>query len=116
MTSLKIVTKVAINTVYGGFRLSQKAAELLAQRKRAVAVNRGDSGYAYYVLVGEDSLEIDLQELPRNDADLIAVVESLGPDRSGADSGRIEIREVDVFIDINARDGKESVRVHGSAC
>jgi hypothetical protein len=64
--------------------------------------------------VDEAGLTVDPQsELRRDDPDLIAVAEALGPDRTGADSGRIEVREVMINIEINGRDGKESVSVDG---
>lgn len=54
--------KVAYNSYYGGFGLSEKAQELLNQLK------------------GE---EVDYLDLPRHDKDLVSVIETLGSEASG---------------------------------
>ena len=54
--------KVAYNSYYGGFGLSEKAQELLKQLK---------------------GKEVDYHDLPRHDKDLVAVVEELGSEANG---------------------------------
>lgn len=75
--------KVAYNSYYGGFGLSEKARKLLNRLK------------------GE---EVDYHDLPRHDKDLVAVVEELGSEASGTfnsvviaeiDSDRYRISEYD---------------------
>lgn len=75
--------KVAYNSYYGGFGLSEKARKLLNELK------------------GE---EVDYHDLPRHDKDLVAVVEELGSEASGTfnsvviteiDSDRYRISEYD---------------------
>lgn len=75
--------KVAYNSYYGGFGLSEKARKLLNELK------------------GE---EVDYLDLPRHDKDLVAVVEELGSEASGTfnsvtiaeiDSDRYRISEYD---------------------
>ena len=75
--------KVAYNSYYGGFGLSEKAQKLLNELK------------------GE---EVDYYDLPRHDKDLVAVVEELGSEASGTfnsvviaeiDSDRYRISEYD---------------------
>jgi hypothetical protein len=52
--------KIVINRDYGGFGLSNKATEMLAEKK------------------GVEVEELDIYDIPRNDADLVSVVEELG--------------------------------------
>lgn len=75
--------KVAYNSYYGGFGLSEKAQELLNQLKGKY---------------------VDYHDLPRHDKDLVAVVEELGSEASGTfnsvviaeiDSDRYRISEYD---------------------
>ena len=75
--------KVAYNSYYGGFGLSDKARKLLNELK------------------GE---EVDYYDLPRHDKDLVAVIEELGSEASGRfnsvtvteiDSDRYRISEYD---------------------
>ena len=75
--------KVAYNSYYGGFGLSDKAQKLLNELK------------------GE---EVDYYDLPRHDKDLVAVIEELGSEASGRfnsvtvteiDSDRYRISEYD---------------------
>lgn len=78
-----MLNKVAYNSYYGGFGLSDKAQKLLNELK------------------GE---EVDYYDLPRHDKDLVAVVEELGSEASGRfnsvviaeiDSDRYRISEYD---------------------
>lgn len=116
MDLIKNSFKVAINTSYGGYRLSEEAVRAIAERRGCTIVNRGGESFAYFMLVDQGGQEIDPQDLPRTDTDLIAVVEALGPDRAGADGNRIVVREVGITVEIDNYDGKEEVRVYGSAC
>lgn len=57
--------KIVINTVHGGFSLSQKAVDMLNDRK------------------GKQSDEFDYWQIPRDDSDLVAIVEKLGREADG---------------------------------
>ena len=61
--------KIVINTCYGGFGLSDEAIAMYRERKGITADERAT--YA--------------DELARDDADLIAVVEALGPEKASND-------------------------------
>ena len=83
--------KIVINNCYGGFGLSDKALELIAQRK-----NTTD--------------RISHWGLKRDDADLIAVIEELGTEAEGH-SSELRIEEFDEGVEytMSERNGKESV-------
>ena len=85
--------KVAFNTCYGGFTLSDKAVSMLNEMKG---------------LEGEDKLDTHSYDYPdnskghyRHDPDLIRVIEQLGKQANGSHT-RIQIREIDgsVIIEI----------------
>lgn len=57
--------KIVINTVYGGFSLSQKAVDMLNARK------------------GKQEEESDYWRIGRDDSDLVAIVENLGLEADG---------------------------------
>lgn len=86
--------KIVINNCYGGFGLSDKALELIAQRK-----NTTD--------------RISHWGLKRDDADLIAVIEELGTEAEGHCSElRIEEFDEGVEYTISEYDGSESVEYY----
>jgi hypothetical protein len=69
------MAKVVYNGCYGGFSLSQLAADLLAKRK------------------GWDESD-NRPDLPRHDHDLIAVVEALGCETASGDYAALAIFEL----------------------
>ena len=80
--------KVAYNSYYGGFGLSDKAQELLNQLK---------------------GKEVNYQDLPRHDKDLVSVIETLGSEASGMFNS---VRIVEINSDryrISEYDGWETV-------
>lgn len=91
------MTKVVINTRYGGFSLSAKALDALAARK------------------GRPLEELDIWDLDRTDPDLVAVVEALGYDASG-DVASLEIVEVPAgtLYRIHDYDGNETIETRDS--
>jgi hypothetical protein len=97
------VTKIVINTCYGGFGISKEAAEFMAARgnKRAIAslaCGGYKGGWAQGFEGGYD----------RDDPDLIAVVEANLPGSTFADLKVIEIPD-DVEWEIQEYDGTEWV-------
>jgi hypothetical protein len=66
------MAKVVYNSCFGGFSLSQRAAELLAKRK------------------GWDEPDT-YPMIPRHDADLVSVVELLGFDAASGDHAELAI-------------------------
>lgn len=101
------MVKVVYNACYGGFSLSRKAAERLAQL--------GDPGMDEEIKLRDDSAFRSLgdhyrTELPRHDPRLIQVVEEFGEDASGA-CANLQIAEIEGnrYI-IDEYDGFESVQ------
>lgn len=86
--------KVVINNCYGGFGLSDKALELIAQRKNTTE-------------------RINHWGLQRDDADLIAVIEELGTAAEG-NCSELKIEEFDkgVCYTISEYDGSESIEYY----
>ena len=108
--------KIAINVDFGGFGLSDKAFESLLEKKgirfeKAKAVF-GCSNYYVKGHAGEDKYFISQYDYytPRNDPDLIAVVEELGKDSWGwaAELAIVDIPD-DVEWHIDEYDGLEHV-------
>ena len=112
--------KVAINRCFGGFGISQEAFEKLLERK-GVAYEKvpskfpiRDSDTDYYKAGLPHSEETYISEYDyyedRSDADLIAVIEEMGP---AADSWAAEISIVEipdgVEWQIEEYDGREHV-------
>jgi hypothetical protein len=62
--------KIVINDDYGGFGLSKMAIESYASRK-GLTLGKWNQTYGYY----DDFMDRDI---PRNDKDLVEIVESLG--------------------------------------
>jgi hypothetical protein len=69
------MAKIVYNSCYGGFSLSERAAELLAKRK------------------GWDEPD-NYPIIPRHDADLVAVVEELGLAAASGRAAELSIREL----------------------
>jgi hypothetical protein len=81
--------KIVINKCYGGFGLSKLAQELYADKK-GLNLGKYNKTWGYYE--GGDFYD---REIPRDDADLVSIVESLGSKANGscADLRIIEIPE-----------------------
>ena len=81
--------KIAINTQYGGFGLSDEAFEALLKRKgiefEKVDTTFGCSNYYAKGHANDDEYFISQYEYyePRNDPDLIAVIEEFGDNAHG---------------------------------
>ena len=112
--------KVAINTCFGGFGISDEAFERLLERKgiafeKVVDNERGALfGTTYYVAghAGDDDYYISSYDYYDNraDPDLIAVIEEMGKDGEGwaADIAIVEVPD-DVKWHIHEYDGLEHV-------
>ena len=114
--------KVAINTIYGGFGLSEKAFEALLDLKEIKWGTLEDQtetdwymfGPYYYVSghVGEDEHMIDKYQFydDRTDKDLIKVIELLGAEANTRYS-KLKIVEIpdDIEFTIEEYDGNEWV-------
>ena len=108
--------KIVYNDCYGGYALSNKAIDWLAEHgsertKQFIAKKRleanektkCDSSKIFYVM---DALRYFLK---RHDPDLVAVVEALGKEVNGTFSD-LAIEEIDGdMYDIEEYDGKETV-------
>lgn len=86
------MTKVVINTCYGGFNISQLARVVIAERK-GVPVDT-----------------ITHWDIRRDDADLVVAVEGLG-EKAGGDYSALKVVEIpdDVKWQIEEYDGMEHI-------
>lgn len=109
--------KVAINNSYGGFNLSDKAFELLLDRK-GVKYEKVESRYSDIWLYYEkgharnDDFFISRDDYysDRSDPDLIKIIEELGEDADGyASSLKIVNIPEDIEWHISSYDGLEHV-------
>lgn len=93
------INKVVINKKYGGFALSDKAIEMLAERKGMTFSQARDLLFPH-----EYSIE-------RHDPDLIAVVETLGKEANHQFASDLEVVSIsgDQYL-INEYDGLESIK------
>jgi hypothetical protein len=101
--------KIVVNRCFGGFSISKKAAEYMANigsKQAAVELEENKSRwYGYgYVDGFDDGYE-------RNDKHLVAAVEALGDEANGA-SASLEVVEIpdDVDWEIDEYDGREMIR------
>jgi hypothetical protein len=94
--------KVVINTCYGGFGLSKIALESYASRK-GIDLGKWNDRFGFYEGLSH-------HDIPRDDKDLIEIVESLGKLADGfcAELSIVEIPE-DVNWYIHEYDGMEHV-------
>lgn len=114
------MTKVVINSCYGGFGLSTEAFEMLLDRKgiefekvpAKYALKSKDCDYYRKGHVGENDHYLWYYEFAkdRSDADLIAVVEHFG-DKANSWASKLKIVEIpdDVDWQIEEYDGNEWV-------
>jgi hypothetical protein len=108
--------KIAINVDFGGFGLSDKAFEALLKRKgiefEIAESEFGCSNYYAKGHAGDDEYFISQYEYyePRNDPDLIAVIEEFGDDAHGW-AAVLKIVEIpdDVEWQIEEYDGREHI-------
>lgn len=102
--------KVVINTRYGGFAISHAAAEFMAKRGNARAIQelkKSDKEDHFYGFGYAEGFEGGYE---RNDPDLIAAIETLGAEANGFCS-RLKIVEIPdgVEWEIDDYDGLESI-------
>ena len=127
--------KVVVNRCYGGFGLSEEAETEFLRRKGITAYHYSPKkGYNMrQVMSVPESKFRELQKqfknnpkelnhyylydkvsscMPRNDADLIAVVESMGSEKASGDYAELRIVEIpdDIEWEIDEYDGMEKVR------
>lgn len=102
--------KVVINTCYGGFSISFAAAELLAERGNAEAVEwvtdkRADLAEGGSTLYNS----MHLYDTKRHDPLLIAVIEELGVKEASGEHACLSVVEIpdDVEYMIESYDGSE---------
>lgn len=97
------VTRIVINRCFGGFGLSDSAMMEIADRKGWTLVQKGRSNY---FKSPED--EIADSDIPRDDPDLVATVETLG-EPSWGPYAELQIVEIpdDVEWTIEEYDGRE---------
>jgi hypothetical protein len=94
--------KVVINKCYGGFGLSKTACELYAELK-GLDVGKWNETWGFY----ENGGFYD-REIPRDDKDLIDIVESLG-DKANGNFADLQIVEIPDGVDweVEEYDGNE---------
>ena len=95
------MTKIAINTCYGGFSISRKALEYIGLQP---VVKQG-CGYVY------EAWDYQHFDNDRTNSLLIQAIEELGPDVCNGDCADIEIVEIPDNVDweIHKFDGKETI-------
>lgn len=103
--------KVAINTCFGGFNLSNKAFEKLLEIKgiEYIKIDNG-VGYVEYTKKDDPNYYLSEYEFSRSDEDLIRVIEELGEEANGNFS-ELKIVEIpdDIKFTIEDYDGKEHI-------
>lgn len=105
--------KVVINKCHGGFGLSHEAVLAYAKAKGIKLVWRDELGFRHYCTDLErvdETYFSERHDIPRDDPDLVAVVEKMGKKSFGgfAELGVIEIPD-NISWEINEYDGFESV-------
>jgi hypothetical protein len=109
-----LTVSVVINTNYGGFALSQQAAEAVLQRKgigyRLEKATHDNSEYPY---IG-NGWDTAMNVCTRCDADLVAVVREMGTKAAGAPGCALKIVDFAIDIDISNYDGIETAKVYGT--
>lgn len=83
--------KIVINTEFGGFNLSEKAVDMLNDRK------------------GLKNDEFDYWQISRDDPDLVAIIEELGSQEVGGRYSTLKVVEIPEGVDwiIQDYDGVE---------
>lgn len=99
--------EMVVNKCWGGYSLSRKAQELLAERKGVTLVEH--DGHLYVDL---DTYDTIYHVVDRHDPDLVAVVRELGNAANG-ECAKLKIVTITVEIETESNDGWETVRVSG---
>ena len=101
--------KIVINHCYGGFGLSEKAMEMFAELKNTELKKEGKGVFTFIYAVLNEKNIFDI-DIPRNDLDLVKVVEMLKEEANG-ESASLVVREIpdDVDWSIQNYDGIESI-------
>jgi len=104
--------KIVINKCYGGFSVSGKALLELRKRGNVHALNETFYGEKYKNSTEIKDLSFDayLRDIPRDDKDLVALVEEWGDDVSG-ECAELKVVEIPDGIkwEIEEYDGMEKV-------
>ncbi len=107
MKNIEYDMAIVVNECYGGFRLSDAAAQELAKRKGKTLIPLDR-----FFLVEKESGRLIEETVPRNDPDLIAIVQSFGSAASGA-GAKLVVRNITIVVEIvDYHDGHERVEVH----
>lgn len=106
-----ITLEIVINTCYGGYSLSQVAAEEVLKRKGIPY--RLQSYGQYSVPIVGDNWETVNDVVSRSDPVLVAVVREMGAMANG-DCAKLKIVKYAIDTEISNFDGKESVSICGS--
>ena len=102
--------KVAINTCFGGFNLSNEAFEKLLEIKGIEYIKIVEGRYTEYVKKDDSDYYLSEYDFSRSDEDLIRVIEEFGADANGKFS-KLKIVEIpdDVKFTIEDYDGNEHI-------
>jgi hypothetical protein len=101
--SISYHTFAVVNEAYGGFWLSDEAAHEMARRKGLVLERR--DGLLYVRLLNRP-----LEDLfPRNDPDMVAVVQVLGSTAASAPGSKLVVKKIKVEVEISNHDGYERI-------
>ena len=109
----RALVKIVINSDYGGFSLSDEAILEYGKRKGLNLVKDENTNWSISIFYKESVAKenyFEDREIPRNDPDLVSVVEDLGESANGfaANLKIVEIPEdVDWYVEEN--DGREWV-------
>ena len=105
--------KIVINSDYGGFSLSDKAVLEYGKRKGLNLIKDENTNWNISIFY-KDSITPENyfceREIPRNDLDLVAVVENLGESANGF-AASLKIVEIPEDVDwcVEENDGREWV-------
>jgi hypothetical protein len=105
MAETTITVEMVVNTSYGGFSLSQAAAEAVLQRKGLGYVLESVGSNVYPMVDGKTVEEM----FPRNDADLVAVVREMGV-AANHGSAKLAVKTATIDIWLDNCDGMERIR------
>ena len=109
----RALVKIVINSDYGGFSLSDEAILEYGKRKGLNLVKDENTNWSISIFYKDSVAKenyFEDREIPRNDPDLVSVVEDLGESANGfaANLKIVEIPEdVDWYVEEN--DGREWV-------
>jgi len=107
------MTKIVINRCFGGFSLSKTALQMYCERKGIVPTPEDEVRQMWEDGRGGQIVEVFDCDIPRDDADLIAVVQELGAE---ADGRYANLKIVEIPDDVGGNwhieeyDGSETVR------